>query len=124
MSSGGLAINFSTGNYRMTGPPSRGSIKDKHARSLLTQLDASCVNGNFMVSKIIKLLLLPYLIPTKTQIKNSFANTSNKTQNFGNHLWRNQQLDLFVMLRLRTKKLNCQHLQNLIELNEEILKIS
>lgn len=46
MSSGGLAINFSTGNYRMTGPPSRGSIKDKHARSLLTQLDASCVNGS------------------------------------------------------------------------------
>ncbi|CAI6355089.1 unnamed protein product [Macrosiphum euphorbiae] len=87
----------------------RGSIKDKHARSLLMQLDASDVNGNFMISEIIKLLLLPYLIPTKTQIKNSSANTSNKTK-----FWK-------PSLEESAAAFIC-HVTNLIELNEEILK--
>lgn len=43
---------------------------------------------DFMVSEIIK-LLLPYLIPTKTQITTPLLVLPTKL-NFGNHLWRNQ----------------------------------
>ncbi|CAI6376176.1 unnamed protein product [Macrosiphum euphorbiae] len=56
----------------------RGSVKDKHALQLLSQLDSAELNKEYRTINIIRLLLLPYLIPTKTQIKNPKINAAKK----------------------------------------------
>jgi len=47
----------------------KSSVKDKDAKELLIQLDSSDQIGDLRTSNIIRILLIPYLIPTKTQIK-------------------------------------------------------
>ncbi|KAE9524413.1 hypothetical protein AGLY_015134 [Aphis glycines] len=54
----------------------RSSIKDKHANNLLSQYDAAQLMKDYRTCNILKLLLLPYLIPTKTQIKGNNKNKS------------------------------------------------
>ncbi|XP_050066661.1 uncharacterized protein LOC126555825, partial [Aphis gossypii] len=47
----------------------RSSVKDSHARELLKHLDAAQLRGSIKTVNVLKLLLIPYLVPTKTQIK-------------------------------------------------------
>ncbi|XP_022166092.1 uncharacterized protein LOC111030737 isoform X2 [Myzus persicae] len=47
----------------------RSSVKDNHARELLKHLDAAQLRGSIKTVNVLKLLLIPYLVPTKTQIK-------------------------------------------------------
>ncbi|XP_016661383.1 uncharacterized protein LOC100571824 isoform X2 [Acyrthosiphon pisum] len=56
----------------------RSSIKDKYAINLLSNLDSAELNGNLKTANVIKLLLIPYLIPTKTLMKNILPNGKNK----------------------------------------------
>ncbi|KAE9528505.1 hypothetical protein AGLY_012076, partial [Aphis glycines] len=55
----------------------RGSVKDKHAIQLLSQFDSAELNKEYHTINI-RLLLLPFLIPTKTQIKNPKINAVKK----------------------------------------------
>ncbi|XP_050061989.1 uncharacterized protein LOC126551885 isoform X2 [Aphis gossypii] len=57
----------------------RSSIKDKYALNLLSVLDLAELNGNVKTTHALKLLLLPYLIPTKTLICNITQNGQNKS---------------------------------------------
>ncbi|CAH1710448.1 unnamed protein product [Aphis gossypii] len=47
----------------------RNSVKDNYGKDLLKQLDAVQLSGNTRTCNVLKLLLIPYLVPTKTQIK-------------------------------------------------------
>ncbi|XP_060856877.1 uncharacterized protein LOC132934573 isoform X3 [Metopolophium dirhodum] len=49
----------------------RNSVKDNYGKDILKQLDAVQLSGNTRTCNILKLLLIPYLVPTKTQIKNN-----------------------------------------------------
>ncbi|KAF0723633.1 Uncharacterized protein FWK35_00027468, partial [Aphis craccivora] len=54
-------------------------LNNKYACNLLSVLDLAELNGNVKTTHALKLLLLPYLIPTKTLICNITQNRQNKS---------------------------------------------
>ncbi|CAI6361259.1 unnamed protein product [Macrosiphum euphorbiae] len=76
----------------------------KYALTLLTELDSTYLNGDLRSSIVISLLLVPYLIPTKTQIKNN--NVSVKTK-----FWK--------PLLVESASAFAIHVQNMIKFHED-----